>query len=293
MVKLTIGLTVYNEESFVGDTIDKILSQKFSDFELIIGNNASTDDSHQVINRYKDDRIIYLNRPENIGAIQNYNDIVQRAQGEYFILAGGHDLWTENYIQTLIKALEQDQAAVNAFAKTLWIDIDGNSTDKKSAVIETSGMSPAKTMIAMSVNNQHALYGAFRTAAMKKTRLQKEIIGSGEIFLQEVAQIGSFIVVDNERWMRRQNRNPETRMNQLVRYRNALFSIEKRAFRFNFFPHMVFLFNYLSLAFVIRKKGLFYFFNILLISMIVVLYKLPICLKTDILWLWRFIIKRK
>ena len=67
--KLSIGMPIYNAENFLRNRLDSLLSQKFSDFELIISDNASTDLTEQICKEYlsKDNRIQYFRQEKNIG----------------------------------------------------------------------------------------------------------------------------------------------------------------------------------------------------------------------------------
>ena len=71
--RLSIGLPVYNGEKFLQNRLDGILSQTFSDFELIISDNASTDSTADICKEYalKDNRILYIRQENNIGPFNN------------------------------------------------------------------------------------------------------------------------------------------------------------------------------------------------------------------------------
>ena len=65
--KVTILMSVYNDENFLADTIDSILIQNFKDYELLIINDGSIDKSQEIIKSYNDSRIVLFNNSENIG----------------------------------------------------------------------------------------------------------------------------------------------------------------------------------------------------------------------------------
>ncbi len=255
MPKITIGLMVYNEEKDLVEAIKSIYEQNFDDMEILIGNNSSTDNSTNIIESYakKDPRIIHIQRERNIGALQNWNDLVDRSKGEYFILTGGHDKWTVNYLKNLCKELDSNKNAVLAYAKTTWIDKNGNELDRRTTFIDTSGLSFIGKFVSLMFSNQHYLMGLMRTKSIRETRKQLEIIGSGEIFLQELAQLGDFVLVENERWYRREVRDVETTANQLDRYARMLFSNSFTRYRFYVFPHLQMMLVYFSLPFIIKN----------------------------------------
>ena len=84
--RLTIGLPVYNGEKYVAESLEALLGQSFTDFELIISDNASTDSTGDICRRYEkqDSRVRYFRQPRNIGLAPNHNFVVEQARGELF-----------------------------------------------------------------------------------------------------------------------------------------------------------------------------------------------------------------
>jgi glycosyltransferase involved in cell wall biosynthesis len=253
--KLTIGLMVYNEADYLDKTFESIFSQGIDNYEILVGNNASTDGSSNIIDAWakKYPELVHIKRQFNIGALQNWNDIIERARGEYFVLAGGHDLWSSRYLKSLIERLDYNPRAVIAFARTQWIDQSGNNVSIPTSLLDTSGMKSLGRFVSIMFANQHYLYGMMRLSEVKKTRKQLEIVGSGEIFLQELAQLGDFSLVEGERWFRRINRNENSLLQRLFRYQEILFSGKLYRWRFKIFPHFQMLLVYFMLP--VRMKN--------------------------------------
>ena len=80
--RLTIGLPVYNGEKYVAGSLEALLGQSFTDFELIIADNASTDSTGDICRRFEkqDSRVRYFRHPRNIGLAPNMNFIIGRAR---------------------------------------------------------------------------------------------------------------------------------------------------------------------------------------------------------------------
>jgi glycosyltransferase involved in cell wall biosynthesis len=287
MSKITIGLTVYNEAAYVRETIKSIRQQSFQDFEIVVGDNASTDGSSELIAELaeQDQRIVHIKRPRNIGALQNWNDIVMRARGEYFVLASGHDLWSRNYLEKLVERLDQDTEAALAFCRTQWLDEEGNELRIPTSVLDTSGMSSLGKYVSLMFANQNYLYGMTRISAMRKTRLQLDILGSGEIYLQELAQQGDFVLVENERWYRRRNRAAEKTLDRLARYRNVLFTDPWSRKKFKCFPYLQLLMHYLLLPFMFRSLSIAKRLRMLTSYPLILTRYLPSVVLVDTRWL--------
>ena len=84
--RVSIGLPVYNGENYMAAAIDSLLAQTFTDFELIISDNASTDATEQICRDYahRDGRIRYYREEVNRGAAWNFTHTFELARGEYF-----------------------------------------------------------------------------------------------------------------------------------------------------------------------------------------------------------------
>jgi glycosyltransferase involved in cell wall biosynthesis len=226
---VTIGIMAYNEENYLESTIESILKQPFSDYEIIIGDNASEDKTGEIAQRYAEqyEFIRYIRHPKNIGAIQNFNTIVKQSKGKYFVLAGAHDLWSENYLEKLAKKLDNNPDIVLAHGVTKWIDENGHDLNIPTGFIDTSGFGSIARFNLILWGNQNGLYGMYRLKELKKTRLQLEIFGSGAVMLGELALLGNIAVVPEVTWFRRKNRSTESNEERINRYFRVLFSKPK------------------------------------------------------------------
>jgi glycosyltransferase involved in cell wall biosynthesis len=107
---VSIGMPVYNGEKYIREALDSLLAQTFGDFELIISDNHSTDDTPNVCKEYaaKDSRIKYIRQAENIGANANFEFVLQQAIGEFFMWAACDDyLESNNYLSVMINTMKQ------------------------------------------------------------------------------------------------------------------------------------------------------------------------------------------
>lgn len=100
---ISVGLPVYNGEPFVARGIESILAQSFTDFELIISDNASTDATRVICEAYaaRDPRIRYMRQPDNRGMLFNFNAVVREARAPLFLWAADDDERSANYLEVL------------------------------------------------------------------------------------------------------------------------------------------------------------------------------------------------
>lgn len=97
---VSIGMPVYNGAQYIREALDSLLAQTFSDFELIISDNASSDATKAICEEYarRDSRIRYVRQSENKGAAANFRFVLDRAKADLFMWAAYDDLWAPNYL---------------------------------------------------------------------------------------------------------------------------------------------------------------------------------------------------
>ncbi|MCB1122189.1 MAG: glycosyltransferase family 2 protein [Verrucomicrobiae bacterium] len=106
---LSIGLPIYNGEDYMRESIDSILNQTFTDFELIISDNASTDATQEICEAYvkQDPRVRYYRNDENMGVTWNFNRVFDLATGEYYKWIGHDDIHDHTYLEKCLNALRE------------------------------------------------------------------------------------------------------------------------------------------------------------------------------------------
>ena len=85
-------MSVYNGAKFLAEAIDSILAQTFTNFEFIIIDDASSDDSLHIINSYKDARIVLIQNNKNIGLTKSLNIGIAKAKGKYIARMDADDI---------------------------------------------------------------------------------------------------------------------------------------------------------------------------------------------------------
>lgn len=98
---ISIGMPVFNAEKTLASAIESIIHQCFSDFELIISDNASTDGTAEICRNYaaSDSRIRYVRQRENIGAANNFRFVLMEARAKYFMWASSDDTRSLDYLK--------------------------------------------------------------------------------------------------------------------------------------------------------------------------------------------------
>jgi len=128
--RLSIGLPIYNGETFLAESLEALLGQSYADFELIISDNASTDQSAEICRRYakQDSRIRYIRQPRNIGMVPNHNFVLGQARSELFKWASDDDLYAPDLLRRCVDALDEHPHVVLAHSGSAMIDKAGSVT---------------------------------------------------------------------------------------------------------------------------------------------------------------------
>lgn len=104
---VSIGMPVYNMAEYVGEAIESLLAQTYTNFELIISDNASTDATLKIIKSFErvDGRVRVLEQPSNLGAIANFEVVLDAAAGDRFMWAASDDVWSAGWLEAMVKAV--------------------------------------------------------------------------------------------------------------------------------------------------------------------------------------------
>lgn len=104
---VVIGIPTYNRARLLSRAVDSALAQDYPNLALVIADNASTDDTQQVCERYAaaDPRVTYFRHLENVGSIRNFADLLQRAKGEYFAWLADDDWLDPAYVGRCVQVL--------------------------------------------------------------------------------------------------------------------------------------------------------------------------------------------
>lgn len=194
--QLTIALPVYNGARYLRETLESILSQTFTDFELIISDNASTDATPQILEEFagRDDRIRVVRRTETVGAHFNYNDVLSLARGEYFKWAADDDLYEPEFLELCVKELDQHPEAVLAYTQTVDIDSQDAFIVDRPLNLDLSDGAPSQrfsTYLA-APNACLPIFGVHRKSALAATDLLGHYAGGDGVLLAELTLHGTF-----------------------------------------------------------------------------------------------------
>lgn len=113
--KVSIIIPVYNAEKFIGKTIESVLNQTYKNWEMLLFNDKSKDDSLKIIKKYseKDERIKVIDSKENVGVVVARNKLIEIATGEFIAFLDADDYWREQKLEKQIKYMKEQNALIS------------------------------------------------------------------------------------------------------------------------------------------------------------------------------------
>lgn len=222
-------MPLYNEAHFIEDSLNSLFAQDYPNLEIIISDNASTDETVNICRKLVGMRanIIIHTFPSNQGAADNFRHVLNAAKGKYFMWASGHDLWGSNLISECVALLEVLPTAVLAFGSSHWIDENGQLLSKFSGYTDTRGMSLIARFFSVFWGNMHPILGVIRKSALDKARPVASTVGADLILLSELVLQGDFVHALNAQWQRREFRHESSYAEKLKRYRSSEYGLAR------------------------------------------------------------------
>jgi glycosyltransferase involved in cell wall biosynthesis len=193
---VSIGMPLYNEERYLRQTLDSLISQDYANFEIIISDNGSVDGTSNICQEYaaKDQRIHYYRNETNIGAAVNFQRVFELAQGDYFVWVAGHDLWHRTFLSRCLEILSQDASIVLCYPQALWINTDGQPLGLIPSSVETRGLDRISRLnvVLWGLGYCYPVYGLISSQALRKVSLGLQVIATDAIILTELSLLGAF-----------------------------------------------------------------------------------------------------
>jgi len=118
-MKISVLIPTYNRARFLGDAIRSALNQDYKDIEVIVSDNASTDDTYKVVSQFfYDKRLKYYRNEKNIGMVENWKKMVyQLSNGEWFVILSDDDYFVFN--EYITQAVEIIKVMYNKVCKNM------------------------------------------------------------------------------------------------------------------------------------------------------------------------------
>jgi glycosyltransferase involved in cell wall biosynthesis len=222
--RLSIGLPVYNGSRYVAESIEALLGQTYEDFELIISDNASTDDTGDICRQYEklDSRVRYFRQERNVGLAPNHNFCVEQSSGELFKWAAGDDLYARDLLEKCVAALDEYPRVVLAHSWTAMIDGDGTITQANAYPLATSALrAPDRFRSMLNDSGGDDDGGVMRKKVLLRTAMKESYHHADRTIITELGLYGPFYQVPEWLYFRRDHPDRAERAHPSIRARCA------------------------------------------------------------------------
>jgi len=193
--KVGFGLPVYNGERFLRVAIESVLAQTFTDFELIISDNASTDSTQEIVRDFarRDPRIRYVRNTHNIGVAQNFNQAFTQSTAPYFRWIAHDDYLEPQWLAACVRILDERPEVVLAHTYVNRVDRNGQIFGKKPMEFRVRHERPSERFAAVVRDREGSgVWGLMRSDVLRTTPLHGSYPGSDTVFVAEMALRGRF-----------------------------------------------------------------------------------------------------
>jgi glycosyltransferase involved in cell wall biosynthesis len=207
---VSLGLPVFNGGRFLASCLDSLLAQTYPHFELIISDNASTDETAAICDRYarRDPRIRYQRLAHNHGAAWNHNRVLKQARGTYFRWCGADDRVDPRFLEACVDALEQRPEAVLAYPLSVVIDAADQPMDRTSDRLNLDAGDPVvrfRQLLGSWNTTHNPFYGVIRADALMRVRPIGTFLANDRALLAELSLKGPFLRVEGYLMLRRRH----------------------------------------------------------------------------------------
>lgn len=203
---VSIGLPVFNGERFLARALDSLLAQTFRDFEVIVSDNASTDQTEQIGRAYaaRDQRILYFRNSTATGAAKNFNRAFELSAGKYFKWMSHNEWLAPRYLEQSIAAMETDPSVVLCSCAVVVIDDDESYASDPTYLAwseeatQAHGVDSSKAykrfhQMLWSATGPDPVYCLVRADAVRKTQPLRDSAEAHKLFALSLSLVGPFL----------------------------------------------------------------------------------------------------
>jgi len=212
--KISIGMPAYNSERTIASAIDSLLAQSFKDFELIVSDNASSDSTLEIVQRFAaaDPRIQLVRQAQNIGANANYTYVARCARGKYFKWASSSDWYDSTFLERCIEFLELNNDAVLAYPRTRVFQNIPSKYLEYDSDIDVCEENPEDRLmhVIRKIRLNNVMNGLIRTEYLRKTRYIERYPSADVVLVGNLALLGKLKLLPEPLYYRRMESETST-----------------------------------------------------------------------------------
>lgn len=179
---VTVGIPVYNASKYLSDAINSVLKQSYTNIELLIINDGSTDDSVDIVSSFDDPRIRFIDDKENRGLIFRLNQMIDNAKGDYFARMDADDIMFLDRIEKQLMNIKSLNNTDIIYSDAISIDHENNILGYKAS----KAVSDVKDILKKNVPMHPTIFAKTSWFRKNKYSSQYLLIEDYELFLRTV-----------------------------------------------------------------------------------------------------------
>ena len=198
--RVSIGVPVYNGAKYLPVSLESLLRQDFEDFELLISDNASTDETEEICQAYAaaDRRVRYWRNEVNIGSSRNYRRVFEAARGELFKWCSHDDVCRPTFLRRCLEVFDSEpRSVVLVYPRCDLIDELGEVIRRAPDLVATRHKRPYRRLahVLANVSAVYPIWGVIRSECLRKTALTGAVWYWDEVLLAELALYGEIVEI--------------------------------------------------------------------------------------------------
>ena len=210
---VVIGVPTYNGGPHLVRALESLLSQTYSDFELVVVDDCSTDGTQELVSTYaaEDARMHFSRNDTRLGMVGNWRRTFELASEvhsdlDYFAWGSDHDIWHRRWLESLVPELESHPEAVLAYPRMGTISESGEPLRRGPAALDTAGVDDPRQraeLVWQAGGFGYRIYGLFRARALSRCGGPRYVYMPDRLLLFELALYGQYREVPKLLWYRR------------------------------------------------------------------------------------------
>lgn len=220
---ISIGMPVFNEVKFIDEALESILSQDYSNFEVLISDNLSDDGTYEKALQWskRDERVKVIRPKKRLSAVDNFRFVFERTKGRFFMWVSGHDRWRKDFISKCYSIMREFDDIGICYGRTIYIDEKGKEVGKSEDLLDTRAVeSPLIRyhVVIWGLKECNIIYGLMRREFLKRVDFLNSI-GPDNLIISQMSLISKFFQVDDFIFFRRilERREKESLRDKLYR----------------------------------------------------------------------------
>jgi glycosyltransferase involved in cell wall biosynthesis len=170
---ITVGIPTFNRAGLLREAIESVLGQTYRNFRLIVSDNASTDETQEVVASESDARLEYLRTDKNIGMIGNFNRLIALTQTEFLMLLPDDDRLYPDYLGSVVEVLQRNPRVGAVHTAFDEIDIESRVQNRAASYVKSNHpcmVEPGRVFLERSMTSTAILFSSttYRTRAIRE-----------------------------------------------------------------------------------------------------------------------------